>query len=192
MPDPLTGIWNNEETMNCHEFDEALCDKMVSVFGELISKYASILDIGCGLGDYVDRFRAAGWLFVSGVDGNPPKGKKYINKADLTHPLETYSSLDGEGLVISLEVAEHIPPEFMEVFMDNVVCSDPKWILLSWAIPDQFGIGHVNCRSNEYVQERMAERGYSRVFDVETSLREAATLPWFLTTLMFFRRTVST
>ena len=88
---------------------------------------------------------------------------------------------------MSLEVGEHIPREHEQTFLDNVCRYANELIVLSWAVEGQAGLGHVNCRNNDYIVEQMRQRGY--VLDDTTSkLREAAQVPWFKDTLMVFRK----
>jgi hypothetical protein len=61
---------------------------------------------------------------------------------------------------------------------------------MSWAVPGQAGIGHINCRSNEWVIEQMAKRGYRFNEERTASLREAVKnchCSWFRNTLMYFK-----
>ena len=47
-----------------------------------------------------------------------------------------------------MEVAEHIPSQFEAQFLMNLVQHAKKGILLSWGVPGQQGVGHVNCESS--------------------------------------------
>eukprot|EP00887_Chlorella_sp_A99_P002864 scaffold6.g2864.t1 len=49
------------------------------------------------------------------------------------------------------------------------------------------GHGHVNCRSNAYVMERMAERGFAYDNSTSQALRDAATYGWFKNIMAFQR-----
>jgi hypothetical protein len=48
-------------------------------------------------------------------------------------------------------VAEHIPPEYESIFIENLISCNRKGIILSWAIPGQGGHGHFNEKPNDYV-----------------------------------------
>jgi hypothetical protein len=80
---------------------------------------------------------------------------------------------------LSLEVGEHIPREFEATFLDNVCRHCLVGTVISWADPGPLGIGHVNCHSNDYLERQFADRGLLRQHDLESSLRQAASLPWF-------------
>lgn len=79
----------------------------------------SIVDVGCGLGTWLTVFKEFGITECLGIDGD------YIKKNmlqipqeeflpfDLTKPLQLNREFD---LVVSLEVAEHLPAECAEIF----------------------------------------------------------------------------
>jgi len=50
-----------------------------------------------------------------------------------------------------LEVAEHIPKHLEERFTQTVHrhVKIGGYLMLSWAVEGQGGLGHVNCRNNE-------------------------------------------
>jgi tryptophanyl-tRNA synthetase len=91
-------------------------------------------------------------------------------------------------LVLSLEVGEHIPEEYEEVFIQNLVTHANDMLVISWGIPGQLGLGHVNCRENSYIIGKIMENGFR--YDERWSgiLRRTARLPWFKKTLMVFHR----
>jgi len=163
-----------------HECDYALCDKIA----ELFSGYKTIIDIGCGDGAYTKRLRKAGFL-CCGYDGSPEtismsEGACAI--ADFSQPVD----LGKFDLVLCLEVGEHVPKEYEQIFLDNVCKSSKNYVILSWAIKGQGGTGHVNEQSNEYVIDQMRQRGFKHWGHISTMLRTASTLPWFHNTVMAF------
>ena len=71
----------------------------------------------------------------------------FIQLADLTKKQDFGGTTARQyDWVICMEVAEHIPREFEHVFLLNLVASAQKGVLLSWGLPGQNGIGHVNLR----------------------------------------------
>lgn len=60
-------------------------------------------------------------------------------------------------------------------------------IVLSWAIKGQGGYGHVNERSNEYIQNKIEEFDYSYLEDASLLLRSKSSLGWFKNTIMVFK-----
>jgi len=87
---------------------------------------------------------------------------------------------------MSLEVGEHIPSEFEQTFLDNLVVNKPKMIIVSWAIPGQVGDGHVNCQPNSYIEAQMKLRGYAINNAISMQLRSRSSLWWFKNTIMVF------
>mmetsp|Transcript_8942 Transcript_8942/g.13452 ORF Transcript_8942/g.13452 Transcript_8942/m.13452 type:complete len:93 (+) Transcript_8942:319-597(+) len=85
-----------------------------------------------------------------------------------------------------MEVAEHIPAEFEPIFLMNIISPAKKGVLLSWGMPGQNGIGHVNGRTNEYVIDIMNQLEFD--FDEERSnyVRENSQSNWFKETTMVF------
>jgi glycosyltransferase involved in cell wall biosynthesis len=177
------GFWlTDDESGHC--FDHSLATELKNFFN--LVKCNDVLDLGCGPGYYTKYFldnniKCEGW------DGNPNTpviSKGLCNIADLTK----INKFDKKDWVLSLEVGEHIPKEHEATFIQNLVDHAKKGIILSWALPDQPGDGHVNCQPNEYIINLMAENGF--LLDVEHTytIREEAELWWFKNTLMVFTK----
>jgi SAM-dependent methyltransferase len=143
---------------------------------------ASVLDVGCGRGVWVDEWRRSGVEDAVGADGT------YVSTDRLLIPKEQFVVLDLSqtfcldrrfDLVQSLEVAEHIPVSQAEVFVDNLIAHSDV-ILFSAAVPGQGGEFHVNEQSYEYWREAFARRGFE-VFDcVRPNIaRIGAISPWY-------------
>jgi SAM-dependent methyltransferase len=176
------GYWTSKTETDTHEFDKSLCDAIIYHFGFV----ESIADIGCGNGKYIQAFLDKG-IDCSGFDGNPqtPELTGQICKVmDFSSPAD----IGRFDLVLSLEVGEHIPVEYEQVFIDNLVKASREYIILSWAIEGQLGIGHVNCRDNLYIIRELQKRGFDFNRGASELLREKSTLPWFKNTLMVFIR----
>lgn len=126
----------------------------------------SVVDIGCGVGQWLSVFRAAGVTDVLGVDGawvpkdllSIPRGS--FLEMELSRPSPLGRKFD---LVISLEVGEHIPAEKARDFVGFLASCGPV-VCFSAAPPGQGGVDHVNEQPPKYWRELFAERGY-RGFD---------------------------
>lgn len=183
--DPETGIWlvaDNDSPE--HQFDFSLAVAMVKVLN--FYDAMSVVDLGCGMGQYCDLLRLAG-IPSKGYDGNPntyrlTEGKYGIMDLSKKIYLHTFD------WVISLEVGEHIPQQYEQIFIDNLTQSATEGIILSWAIPDQGGFGHVNCQPNEYIIDQLKTRGLRYHSFWSAYLRKQADLSWFRNTLMVFVR----
>ena len=90
--------------------------------------------------------------------------------------------------MISLEVGEHLPPQFEDIFLKNLDRHNSKGIILSWAIEGQGGFGHFNEKSNDYIKQKMHTLNYYNDLNAENTFRASAKLPHFKNTLMVFRK----
>jgi SAM-dependent methyltransferase len=127
----------------------------------------SVLDVGCGDGTWLAEFSRAGIKEFVGVDG------PYIEKGhlripadrfvahDLTQPLQLGRKFD---LATSFEVAEHLPPESAETFVDSLT-THSDLVIFSASIPGQFGEHHVNEQWPSYWVDRFRHRGF-HCFDI--------------------------
>jgi SAM-dependent methyltransferase len=126
----------------------------------------SVLDLGCGRGVWLAMWLKRGATEVQGVDGPyVDQDRLHIEKSqflahDLAQPLELDRQFD---LVESLEVAEHIPEQASERFIDSLV-RHGRLVLFSAATPGQGGEHHVNEQPPEYWQLKFAARDFE-MFD---------------------------
>jgi hypothetical protein len=177
-----TGAWVLPEGY-VYNFDQPLTNAIID---NVFVGGGSVLELGSGLGCYIHYFRSSGkFSRVTGIEGASNVGeltKGYVDQADLTEKQE-FGQFDW---VMSLEVAEHIPPEHETTFVANLVGSSPKGIVLSWAFPGQGGVGHYNERSQEYVISLMKEHGYYYDEEKTQIIRSHAASPWLTRTPMVF------
>ena len=62
--------------------------------------------------------------------------------------------------IISIEVAEHIPKKYENIYLDNLFRHAKEGIILSWARPGQGGHSHVNNKSFENIKKIMEGNGF--------------------------------
>jgi hypothetical protein len=87
--------------------------------------------------------------------------------ADLRKPiLRTFITFD---LAMSIEVAEHIEPEYADIFVHNLCILAPR-LLLTIASPGQVGHGHHNLQSKQYWETKFAIHEYIRNAEIENQL----------------------
>jgi SAM-dependent methyltransferase len=127
----------------------------------------SVVDFGCGLGEWAQLFKTLGAVDVIGVDG------VHVNvddlaisavefvPADLTLPIDLGRQFD---LAVSLEVAEHLPENAAGQFVATLTRHAPV-ILFSAAIPNQGGEHHINEQWPNYWAAYFASHGF-KAFDV--------------------------
>jgi SAM-dependent methyltransferase len=125
----------------------------------------SVVDVGCGLGTWLRVFRESGVEDIFGVDG------EYVNRDKLEIPMSSFATHDlaqpldlsrSFDLAISLEVAEHIAPEFANIFVQSLTRLAPI-VLFSAAVPGQGGKHHVNEQWPEYWVAQFAAQRFVAV-----------------------------
>lgn len=177
-----SGVWMLPRGFR-YKFDQAFADAIL----DLVSGCGSLLELGAGLGCYTYYFRDSGrFSRVSAFEGATNVEALtggLVSRADLTERRDFGGAFDW---VVCLEVAEHIPPQHEETFLENLVSSSPGGIVLSWGLPGQGGVGHVNLRPREYVVDAMKARGYRYDEGQSERLRGRARFDWFKQTPMVF------
>lgn len=136
-------------------------EEIVPLIMEMVQP-KSVVDVGCGVGTWLSVFQEFGVEDVFGVDG------EWVEKKMLQIPEEKFLSFDLKkplkmdrqfDLAISLEVAEHLPVESAESFVDSLVGLAPV-VLFSAAIPLQVGKNHLNEQWPEYWADHFEKKGY--------------------------------
>ena len=147
------GYWLTTHEQEHHAHDPELCQALIEVFRE---EGGSVVDFGCGPGDYVKAMQAAG-IVCAGYDGNPKTSQftqGVCQVLDLSIPVQLPERYEW---VLSLEVGEHIPAAYETTFIQNLDRHNTWGVILSWAVEGQGGHGHVNERSNRYIEERFRQ-----------------------------------
>ena len=177
--DPETGILSGGK----YSLDRQLIDTICETFQPI-----KVADLGCGEGRYCKACSDYGYE-VDGYEGSRATCQDAvydnIECVDLSKPVKPKSDYD---LVICLELGEHIPKKYQTVFIDNLDRFSKDILILSWAIPGQGGMGHVNCLSNDKVIGLIEGRGFIFDRDMSKYFRQNSMLSWFKNTLMVFRR----
>ena len=126
-------------------------------------KPSCIIDIGCGNGCWLSAFAKQGVNDYMGVDGGAVDSEnllispEHFSSADLSK--ETYTPGRRYDLVVSLEVAEHIPEDKADSFIEMLTGLGDT-VLFSAAIPGQGGVGHVNEQWQSYWAAKFKSAGY--------------------------------
>ena len=179
------GYWETENIIG-HVHDDNLCQNIIKFL--IKNNVKNVFDFGCGLGDYASSIISSG-INCEAYDGNLNTkilSKGLANVLDLSESFDLQKKYD---CVLSLEVGEHIPKEYEQIFLDNICKHTNNLLILSWAIVGQVGDGHVNCQNNDYIINQISNRGF--IYDIQNSLelRASATCaPWFKNTILFFKK----
>lgn len=127
----------------------------------------SVLDVGCGTGHFLRAFYEAGVTEIEGVDGNYVPRDQLVIKPEIFQTVDLAREFDLRrkyDLVVSLEVAEHLPADSADGFV-NSLTRHGSVILFSAALPGQGGIGHINEQWPSYWAQRFEKCGY-KAYDI--------------------------
>jgi SAM-dependent methyltransferase len=167
----------------------------------LLSDWAqpdSVCDLGCGNG-YILSALAEQGVDVQGVDSSPSVLRfvdagirQRIAIRDLSQPQD----LGRFDLVVSTEVAEHLPKRSARAFVGNVARHAKQHVVFTAAEPGQWGDGHINCQPQEYWIRLFGEEGLDHDAPASARLSAAAaasasiseSLPWLINNIMCFER----
>ena len=165
-------------------------ERVVPLVLELVSP-ASVVDVGCGVGSWLAVFRERGVRTILGIDGEyVDRGRLEIphecfRARDVTRPLDVVERFD---LVVTLEVAEHLPPEAADAFVGSVTELGPV-VLFSAAVPGQGGFRHLNEQWPPYWVERFEQRGFVPIDALRDELWETTEVEWwYAQNVLFFCR----
>lgn len=151
-----------------------------------------VIDIGCNTGTWLSVFKECGVEDIWGIDGDWIDKKKLqipedrFLSFDLTKPFRVDRQFD---LVVSLEVAEHLPSECAKTFIDSLVKLGPV-ILFSAAIPFQGGTHHINEQWPDYWVKHFQEKEYVVIDCIRKKIWQNANVLWWYAQniLMFVRQ----
>lgn len=182
IPININGYWESKTDVG-HHFDEGLYNTIKNFFFDNNIKTA--VDFGCGTAEYVRKLSELDFV-CEAYDGNPNTYKitnGFANVLDLTQDINLNKTYH---CVISLEVGEHIPNKYEENYINNLRKHCKKHLILSWAIENQLGDGHVNCHNNDYVIEKLSKLGFKFDDTVTKKFRDESVLSWFKNTILIF------
>ena len=152
----------------------------------------SVIDVGCGDAHWLKIIRSMsdGIHHVMGIELNcnclPYTDDIPVIIHDLREPLDLKMQF---GLVICLEVAEHLEEEYAEQLVKFLASLANPCILFSAAHPGQGGIGHKNLQPPEYWLELFQDCGV-RLDETTTSAicrrwERQRVMKWLVENVMF-------
>ena len=134
----------------------------------------SVLDVGCATGHWLSCYESAG-LEINGIEGTTNSiphclvDESKVTIHDLRDPFDKTYNVD---LVTSIEVAEHIEPEFADTYVDTLTKHNAQYIMMTAAPPGQGGHGHFNLQFKPYWIEKLQSKGYELFPEFEDKLYE--------------------
>jgi SAM-dependent methyltransferase len=165
--------------------------EIVPLVLELI-RPGSVVDVGSGTGTWLSVFKESGIADFLGIDGD------WVDRNALEIPADSFVSYDLTkafqldrqfDLVVSLEVAEHLPIECAETFIDSLMRLG-NVILFSAAIPCQGGTNHVNEQWPDYWVNFFKQNEYIAIDCLRDRVWQNDLVEWWYAQnmLLFIRR----
>jgi SAM-dependent methyltransferase len=150
------------------------------------------LDVGCGTGALLELLSrkgvvCAGLEYADAALAYCRARALDVRKFDVESAQPLGRQYD---VVISTEVAEHLPATLADRFVD-LLCAHGRIVVFTAATPGQGGMDHVNEQPHEYWIAKFSERGF--VYERERSMQwrdawtQKGTAWWYSKNLMVFR-----
>ena len=154
----------------------------------------SVVDVGCGTGEWLRAIKQLGINNVLGLDGN------YVRRDQLQIALEEFQAVDLANpptslrrfdLAISLEVAEHLPADSADRFVAFLTSTAPV-VLFSAAIPEQGGTDHINEQWPEHWAAKFARHSFVAVDGIRDKIWNEERVMWWYrqNALLFVRKDI--
>jgi len=153
-----------------------VCDAICNVLNP-----NSIIDVGCGIGDYVKGFQDRKVDTAHGIEGSVNclpylvVPKYYIFIQDLRQKIclnyDGICHVSKYDLAMCFEVLEHIDPECADILVENLIMLSDG-ILVSAAPPGQEGHYHVNCQEPYYWIDKFKKHGYELNMNIVYQIQE--------------------
>jgi SAM-dependent methyltransferase len=147
----------------------------------------SVIDVGCGIGTFLFKFKEVGVKEVVGVDGKwVDKQKLMISsheflETDLELPIQLKKEFD---LALCLEVAEHLSENSADTLV-NSLTGLSKVIVFSAAIEKQGGQNHMNEQNFSYWKKKFESKNYSVVDIFRPEFWNDTDIQWWYKQNMF-------
>ena len=176
----------------CREWEKKIGSYIVEIL-----KIKSVIDLGCGIGSFLEGAYESGCTEILGIELNlkiadkyiEEKIKPYIQYGDLTVPLKLEKHFD---CCISFEVAEHLHEKNSQQFIDNLTEYTSKYIIMTAAPPGQRGTQHFNLQERDYWIKRIEKKEFVYRKDLIEQCTKGWVdfeVPWYIfRNLMVFKK----
>ncbi len=141
----------------------------------------SIIDVGCGVGEWLKIFSENGVSDYLGIDGYYIKSnmlhidEKHFLSVDLTNPPTNLKKFD---LAVCLEVAEHLEENSADDFI-KFLTGLSDIIFFSAATPRQSGVDHRNEQWPEYWQDKFSAHGFTMLDSIRPNFMSNRNVLWW-------------
>lgn len=143
-----------------------------SIWNYVIDRFClrSVLDLGSGRGYAASYFYKKGLqtIAVDGFDVNVQHAIYPTIKQDLTKNAVSCKV----DLVHCHEVVEHIEEKYLHNLLESLSCG--TYILMTHAMPGQYGYHHVNLQPKEYWVKHLQSFGYNLLEEDTNRIRKLA------------------
>jgi SAM-dependent methyltransferase len=173
---PYTADFYDDQREMSYSSAEVVVPRLLS-----LAQVRSAVDIGCGLGTWLKVLMAHGVSDVIGIDGD------YVDRATIHIPADKFLARDIRqplklgrrfDLALSLEVAEHLPADCAEIFIESLTSLAPI-VLFSAAIPFQGGTSHINEQWPEYWADIFRKHGFVPLDCIRRQIWNDARVEWW-------------
>ena len=184
------GLQYSRRFFNDEDKDSLLAARIIVPL--IVDQYhpSSVLDVGCGVGNWLHQFMLQGVQDVMGVDF-------YVDRQSLAFPVSRYRTVDLRrrftlgrqfDVTICLEVAEHIPKESSMLLIDSITGTSDI-IVFSAAIPSQGGTHHINEQWAEYWSDLFSTKGFLPLDSLRGPIWTDKRLPfWYRQNILVYAR----
>jgi SAM-dependent methyltransferase len=180
-------VYSYEFFKSKHDDSLASAQGTIPIIMDLIHP-KSVLDVGCGTGTWLSVFKKKHRVRdIIGVDGDYVERRQLEIRRREFVPFNLEYSLDLQrtfDLVVSLEVAEHLPENCAETFVQSLVNHGPV-VLFSAAIPRQGGDNHVNEQWPDYWIRMFESHDYLVIDCIRDKVWDSETVGWWYAQNMF-------
>jgi SAM-dependent methyltransferase len=150
----------------------------------------SVIDFGCGMGEWLKVFQANNVDKVCGIDGSYINvDNLLINKQNfIAHDLNEYIEVEKFDVALCLEVAEHLNYSSSDIIVNSIVNSSEN-IIFGAAIPGQGGTGHINEQPHLFWADKFIKHGYNVSDCLRIKFMEDKRIPfWYRQNILVFTK----